>query len=366
MQIGNLCDVFHTIWLAALTALLTNYYSLLQKMAGITLPDDGGIALIGGGSLQYTIAIHLIELGFKLAIIYAPRHYNHDHASTLIKLGATVFVSHDINLDREILALLSNYNKICLCFGPAWIFGEDILQVYGGRIFIFNGIPLPDYLGGAHYTWQILNGSRLGCCYVQQITSVIDRGPVISFQRHTLPSDITTPSGYQGYNERIHADFLYQFIDKHLVQHIPIVPSDNQPDWGSLTYFPRLLTQECAWVDWSWTASEIEAFCNAFDDPYQGATRSQLNGDTVILKEVKLDSSRSLHPFCAGLILRVSPDSLFVAVRGGILQVNLFYIEVDGARLSFSPRLGDRLCTPDQFLQAAKKRISFSALGVQE
>jgi methionyl-tRNA formyltransferase len=60
----------------------------------------------------------------------------------------------------------------------------------------YNPIPVPRYLGGAHYTWQILNGERSGGSVLQLITPQLDRGPVLREKRFRVPAAARTPADY--------------------------------------------------------------------------------------------------------------------------------------------------------------------------
>ena len=67
-------------------------------------------------------------------------------------------------------------------FWAAWIFSDKIIELFNQNIFNYNGIPVPLYLGGAHFTWQILNQSRRGGAFIQRITSDVDRGSVVALR----------------------------------------------------------------------------------------------------------------------------------------------------------------------------------------
>ena len=95
-----------------------------------------------------------------------------------------------LNTIPDVSDSIKNYNSLCLCFGPAWIFSPKFISWFGGRIFNYNGIPIPSYLGGAHFTWQILNQSWEGGCFIQQITSDIDRGLIVKSFRYSIPESI--------------------------------------------------------------------------------------------------------------------------------------------------------------------------------
>ena len=49
-----------------------------------------------------------------------------------------------------------------------------------------NPIPLPLYMGGAHFTWQILNSEFRAGIYLQKITNQLDRGPILYSEKFFL------------------------------------------------------------------------------------------------------------------------------------------------------------------------------------
>jgi RimJ/RimL family protein N-acetyltransferase/methionyl-tRNA formyltransferase len=325
-----------------------------------------GVSLIGGGELMAKIALYLRGLGWSVLVVYAPRHANESFATTLREAGCEVTIINDINQDPDALNLLEQYSGICFCFGPAWIFSNDIINLFNGRIFNFNGIPIPLYLGGAHFTWQILNKSRHGGAFIQQITPAVDRGPVVSCETYELPDSCRHPLGYEEYNNEKALKFLKTFIQKHMVVGSPIIQCEKQPNWDELLYYPRLLTSQCAWIDWTWDGDEIERFCNAFDEPYLGA-RSCLGSRVVILKKVVFDASVYHHPFCSGLIVRKTADFVYISARRGMLRVGGFSAEDSQSKsASVSFKLGDRLTTPEQYLLNATKRVYVSPHGFGE
>ena len=170
---------------------------------------------------------------------------------------------------------------------------------------------------------------------------------------------------YQHYNDNISLKFIKAFIQKHIVHAEPILDCDKQPSWEDLLYYPRLLTSQCAWIDWSWSGDEIARFCIAFDNPYPGA-RSCLNGRTVILKDVVLDKSLYHHPYCSGLIVRKDLNYVYVAVRDGVLKVaNIYFEDSEDGKNTSSFKLGVRLSTPNELLNNSRRAVHFSSQGLR-
>ena len=333
----------------------------IHKPQAIDLPETGGVTLIGGGAVMVAVAEKLRKLGHSVVVVLSPRHNQDTIREFLVDLGCSIVITSNLNTDKQSLSVLSQFNRICICFGPAWIFAEEVLEIYQGRIFNFNGIPIPDYLGGAHFTWQILNCSKEGGAYIQQITSAVDRGLVVQHCNYSLPDDCKTPLDYESFNNQRAILFLGEFIEKHLVNGASIEFSLQQPDWDKHTYFPRLSTTSCAWIDWDWDGRHIKDFCNAFSDPYPGA-RSFINRKVIAIKKAEFFPGPYFHPYCYGLIINKIGRRAKIAVEGGVLEAVLVCPGSEGLNDGFA--VGDRFVTPAVKLEEARTRIRFTGTGV--
>lgn len=328
------------------------------------------LVFIGGGNLMLATMAAARSKGFAVGAILAPRHAEEilvDGQSLLSELQKQKFPSDvaETASDVDPQRLGAEFSSaLALCFGPAWIFPESVRSRFQHRILNFNGIPIPHYLGGAHYTWQILNEHRQAGCHIQQITENVDRGDFIMSETFELPKHVSTPADYFRANEEYGARFLENFLDKlaagHDFQARPF--ADVNPH---RLYFPRLITTENGWIDWSWTGEQIIAFCLAFGSPYRGAS-TKLNGRRIYIKHADFvveSSHPDFHPFCSGLIVRCLEGSFFVAVSGGLLRVNAYeFDERDSAPDRI--REGDRLFTDAAMLEHARLyRPQISASG---
>lgn len=328
------------------------------------------LVFVGGGNIFLKTVQAARLKGFVVGAILAPRH-----ATEVIISGQTLMSElQRLKIPACIVETASDVDplrlgegfasSLALCFGPAWIFPDIVLARFHHGMLNFNGIPIPHYLGGAHYTWQILNGHRGAGCHIQQITGDVDRGDLLLSKTFELPDDATTPEDYFRVNEEYALRFLEGFLDEliagHDFQARPFADVNNHR-----LYFPRLITIENGWIDWSWSGNQIVAFCRAFGPPYRGAS-TKLNGRRIYLKRVAFIAGSShpdFHPFCSGLIVRRLDDSFFVAVPGGLLQVDAYeFDEQDGAVVRI--REGDRLFTDAATLEHARiYRPQISASG---
>jgi len=340
------------------------------KSRSINFGRITSLVFVGGGySLLKTIQSARLK-SFVVGAILAPRH-----ATEVIASGKTLMEElQSQKIPACIAETASDVDPQCLgegfasslalCFGPAWIFPDEVLMRFHHGMLNFNGIPIPHYLGGAHYTWQILTGHRGAGCHIQQISSDVDRGDLLLSKTFDLPDDTTTPEDYFRENEKFAVRFMEGFLDElkagHDFQARPFADVDNHR-----LYFPRLITTENGWIDWSWSANQILSFCQAFGPPYRGAS-TKLNGRRIYLKQVAFiveSSAPDFHPFCSGLIVRCLDNSFFVAVSGGLLQVDEYEFDDQESEV-VRIREGDRLFTDAATLEHARiYRPQISANG---
>lgn len=127
---------------------------------------------------------------------------------------------------------------------------------------------------------------------------------------------------------------------------------------------PRLNTDLNGFIDWSLNADEVERFICAFDSPYKGAS-TFLNGKRVFLKRVSTSAQDGrFHTFQNGLIYRKSKDWVCIALKGATLIVEEMCSE-DGKNILKDLKVGDRLYTPQSFLENAIDRVIYTPTGLK-
>jgi len=340
---------------------LTGEYLLKATRSNYaTFTGNKGCTLIGGGELQALTAKYLVSKGHEVLIVVAPRHSDGSECIRLTEMGCNVYQCEDVNTDIELHSLMEEYNQFSLCFGPAWIFSEEVISIYKSLMFNINAIPLPEYLGGAHYTWQIMNGDRQAGVYIQQITSCIDRGPIVMDKTFSISPTALTPEDYAEDISRQAQSLVQDFVMKACAFPRYIGPI-SEIDWKDSLYFPRLNTKINGWIDWSWNVSDIHSFCCAFDTPYSGAS-TYLSGNEVSIRSHSFSTERKFHPYCNGLILRRLDSNIYlVSANGGLLSIEFLSKQHKECKL-----VGKRLITPHQKLDKSLSSVSYSPFGLHE
>lgn len=242
--------------------------------------------------------------------------------------------------------------------GAPWIFPIEIIRKFSGKLINGHGARLPQNRGGGDYSWQIMNGLNFGYHLFHLVDQGVDTGDLILYNEFLFPPYCKTPEDYKNYSVNLEISFFEEFLMK--IQSKSDFERYKQIDYLS-TYFPRLSTEHHGYINWSWTAKQIENFICAFDEPYLGAS-TFWNGNLVRLKNVVLcENDGKFHPFMNGLVYRKTREKLFVAASESSLIINLI-VDSKGSRITEKIRVGDRFVTPQSKLdEALATRISYGA-----
>ena len=333
------------------------------------IPKPSHLVLIGGGSVMLHTAKAALARSLDVKVVLAPRHAEEPLPDNTItvdafrSLGLPVAIIDNINTSSELAkGGWSGAQALALCYGPAWIFGEHVRSVFGAGMINYNPIPIPRYLGGAHYTWQILNGDHSGGCILQLITEKLDRGPILRSLYFDIPSSARTPADYFEVYNNHGCRLLDETLDAIIAgQHFEL------RDFAELDsrrlYLPRLFTLHNGYIDWRWTGAEIERFCCGFDCPYPGAG-TFVDGREIRLKDVWFEPGERFHPFLSGLIVRRLNDKVWASVADGLLRIGDARVQ-NGDNAIGLLREGRRLATPPEKLyETATYRPKLSGKGI--
>jgi len=321
------------------------------------------VVFFGGGGLMFDCARQARAFGVEPTVVAAPRHLRESVETELgsMSLSAALKMAGIFFLEAEDLDGLAPLRDLArgrtlgLGFGEVYTFSAETLELFDRNLYDFMVIPLPLYRGGAHFTWQILRGDRRGGWCVQEINeemvpAVRDTGAILMERNYLLPATARIPADYFEAADRegslLFGDFLRRVQAGEAF--IPRLPQER----ASL-YFPRLHTLTQGWIDWSWSAGEIERFICAFDEPYAGASTT-CGGSRIHLKGCRVEPGEGpFHPFMAGLVFRVDERGLFVAARDEALVFERILSE-EGEDLRGCIPPGSRFATPSARLEEAR------------
>ena len=321
------------------------------------------VVVIGGSWVVAEFLKILSKSEFSFSLISSERHMNDivdSNGLTLREFSSLnnikFHLSSDINNDNYLQRILKK-NTLAVAMGAPWVFDKRIVKFFNNNIVDFMGIPLPEYRGGAHYTWQILANNRHGACNIQLIKggkNSYHKGPIVKSNKYQFPKKCLTPQDYFIYAIKKESTFLRNFLKEIKAEKEFNAISLNEKN---SSYFPFLNTKKNGWINWNWKSEEIIKFINAFGDPYNGAS-TFLKGERIFLKDIKIKSKiNDFHPFQAGLIIKKEKFEAQVISNNKILVIKGFYDERQNNIIN-KVKEGERLYTSNDILDEA---MSFEA-----
>lgn len=261
--------------------------------------------------------------------------------------------TEDINKESTLKDVITE-STIGIGLGEAWSFSEEIINKFNGRLLDLMGIRLPQYRGGAHYSWQILRNNKIGCCNLQVINKdmvqgVFDSGEIVKSREYFFSPTVRIPDDYFEFAVTQEIDFIKEFLEEiNLNKDFEF----NKVQENFSIYFPRLSTDIHGYINWNWNTEDIERFICAFDDPYAGAS-TFLHNQRVYLKKAYTEyNDGPFHPFQSGLIYKIYSNSIFVATKNGTLIIREVFNSKKQNVIS-EMKTGQRLYTPKEYLEKA-------------
>lgn len=318
-------------------------------------PVPSVVWLYGGSQLLYHLAKWLVSKDYAIRIYTSPRHEREPMlGATLGQLlkSEDLFYTSVEELPND-LHLEIGETDMGFGLGQAWQFSPDVVETFGGRLLDLMGIPLPWYLGRAHFSHMILRRDRTMGLNLQEITvntaqGQCHDGAVFETTRFAVPEGARTPQHYFDHLDKAALPFIRDFL---LKVESGTTFFGNPVDMDNSMFLPGLKTDLHGWINWDLRGYDIEVFINAFDTPYAGAL-TRINGHIVHLKDCALQKDVAFHPFQSGLVTRITQDGVFIATTTGHLLVKSVLCGTADAIPWISP--GDRFITEFKDLDEAK------------
>lgn len=253
-----------------------------------------------------------------------------------------------ISIDKLSKEILRNYKEegaLIFCVNCKWIFSSAMINMFPGRVFNYHNSALPEQRGASAHSWRLMQGINFTRLTIHEVSPEIDKGKI--YLQDTIEFDESITNLTQS----------YQFISSREVRLFSkFLKSDLKPSDqldGNTFYWPKLSTEVHGFINWSWSAKEIVAFCNAFDKPFAGAS-TFLKGSRVRFSNVVTSEEiYNFHPFQAGLIYRIIESDIYIATRQGGICVKELKLNN-----SINIREGLRFVTPpDKTLAALTTQV---------
>jgi methionyl-tRNA formyltransferase len=326
--------------------------------------------LLGGGPLFSAVLDYGLSTNKELLIYVAERLLSGDShiegvscEEFLKKTGVHYTVTDSIASHYETIEEFSDDNTLALSLNGTWIFRERIINAVNGKFINGHATRLPDFRGGGGFSWRILRGDTAGYVTWHIVTPGIDDGDILYMKEFRLPETCRTPGDFDTYTTAQMVESVPMILGK-IDSEQSFDRAPQSPYFGS--YWPRLHTETHGYIDWSWSATDIESFTCAFDDPFKGAS-TFWNGARIFLKNSqRILSEGRFHPFQQGIIYRRHSDCIYVAANDGAILVAGIFDE-EGKSIMNDLQVGDRLYTPKDVLEEAMHtRVFYTSTSLKK
>ena len=318
------------------------------------------IVFFGGGKLLVSLLMKLRDKKqYKLTIFASDRHLKEviggkiTLKSFLKKNNFNYIAREKLNIN-EIKKEINEKFTLAISIGAPWIFKNDIIDIFKKNFFNIHGSNLPEDKGGGGFTWQILQGNKLGYANIHYLTNKIDEGKIVMQTTFKIDKLITPIEVNNVYIKHV-INLFMKFIKKYNKKKI----KGRDQNISRSTYWPRINTEIHGWINWDWSGIEISRFIKGFDDPYNGA-HSIVNKKKVYLKKCVSFKKRNFHSFQAGIVFRKNKKNYWISTKGGYIIVKEILNSNKKILKKSDIKIGDRFYTPSKFLEKAKtKRVYY-------
>ncbi|MDP2586438.1 MAG: formyltransferase family protein [Candidatus Komeilibacteria bacterium] len=324
--------------------------------------------LFGGGQVLADVSLKLKKMAQPVVVFSDDRHLAETGYADGLTLenflkqqGIEYYNSANIGKDKNVDKFITA-SVLGISFGAAWIFKQEFIDKFNGRLINFHPTNLPKNRGGGGFSWMILNSENQGRNLLHFIDAGIDTGDIIKQKNYALTDDLRLPKDYYVYSERLHSLFFDEFLAEVAANNdFTLLKQDEKVS----SYYPRISTLKNGLINWSMTGQQIALFISAFDDPYPGAS-TFLGDKKVILKDCQLlPAEENYHPFTSGLVIRKDATGLFVASTGRLLLIKRVMDE-NNQEITNQIQLGERFYTPSTELDKAMSfRAIYNAKGLK-
>jgi methionyl-tRNA formyltransferase len=324
--------------------------------------------LIGGGPILFDAARYLNAKKYDVTVISSKRHYSaqirsgdekSSLADALLSINVKSYLLDKFDIEHE---AFKGFNSNSIVFTPSseWIFSQEIINRFDGRIVNIHGSALPEMRGGGGLSWNLMMRERNAGSTIHLVDAGIDTGDILFQQTYTIPDSVSSLEDATEYAYQQNSQLTHSFFKKVESQEtFNRIPQSEEK--GS--YWPRLKTDVHGFIDWTWNASDINSFICAFGSPFKGASTFIAEKRVRILHSEGILAERNFHPFQYGLVFRGGEEKVYVACKGGALAIREI-LDDTGHRINLCKIIGRRLHTPILYLEAAlRQRVVFAPVS---
>jgi len=215
-----------------------------------------------------------------------------------------------------------------------YIFTDYQINSLNIPILNFHFAPLPEYRGAQPVFWMIKNQERKGGISIHLITSDVDAGSIVHFEKYELKRQETFGSYMKTIAEfNIHA-IAKLFQKLHNTKWLNEVKSQKKTD---AKYYPKPTLSDIT-IDWNnMNADQIEALCRACNPWNKGAVTYLNNNPIKIIEVEKVDCLANSNEIPGSIsLLKESSEILVSTIGSECLKLNIVSIDegiISGTRL---------------------------------
>ena len=266
-----------------------------------------------------------------------------------------------LNKSKEFTSKYNEKNSLYLLMSCPWILKKKTINSIKATILNSHGTRLPQYRGGANWSWSLMNRVRFGFNNLYLVDDKIDTGRILTFKEFLYPFGLMKPQSYFDFYIRKQISFLKEELGKFFNSKRSFVPKSQVNYFSS--YFPRLNTKIHGWVDWSLPFEDLSYFINAFDNPFEGCKTFYKN-KIVKIKSTSINyEDPAVNSYKSGMIYRKGPDWICVVANGGSIIIEKVIYK--NKNILKELKTGNRFFTPTKYCELKKKRVLYNTKGLK-
>ena len=332
-------------------------------------------ALVGSGKVMASFANLLLERNFPKPILVTWKKEFHQRDIKLLngnsnyinifefakKKRLKLFEVNNVNDPCVLKKLKKNGIKLIFSLSSRWIFKKNMINEFEGLVFNIHSGTLPRDRGSVVYQ-KILNNIKSLGVTIHIVNPSVDAGPIILQSKKTIDINTPTIDNITSIHNKMSLDLLAKFLT---IQQENKKFKLSEQNIGDGIYMPQLYTELNGYIDWRWTAEEIERFIRAFGKPLPGAMtfykrkKIKIFGSTVQKSDIKF------HPFYIGRIINIDAagDALIIT-SNNFLKVTSISIDDKVIKPGSYLKEPNVLYTPMNILEKASTK-SVSSLNMR-
>jgi len=200
------------------------------------------------------------------------------------------------------------------------ILSKEILNIPRLGCVNVHASLLPKYRGAAPIQWAVIDGEKETGITIMQMDEGLDTGDIL-FQRVVKIDDKETGGSLFDKLAECGAELMVEALDK--IEKGEINPQKQD---SALSNYAKMLTKTLGYIDFNKSAVEIERLIRGLN-PWP-STYTTLGGKTLKIWEADVTDIES--DGAAGMISRVTPDSILVNTGDKLLEIK--EVQLEGKR----------------------------------